>query len=404
MIMQSMTLFNKKYRVAFLMSHPIHYHIPLFKKMSQDGRIEPIVYFCSNFGVKEETDPLLGVKVKWDIPLLDGYKYKFLRNFSIRPSFKFWGQINPGIFLDLLKGRYDALVIYGYSYATNWIAIFGAWITGTPLILGGEMVLRPDRPLWKRAIKRAAMKFIFWRSRAFISIGSFSDKFYEYYGASDDKIFSTPYAVDNERFMEAKRKIDPLRDGLRGNFKIGKNDAIIIFMGKLVPGKRPLDLLKAYEILRIDYKISNIGLIFVGDGVLRPELEKYTEENNILNVHFAGFKNQSELPNYYAISDIFVSPSVSDVSPLVVNEAMCFSLPVIISNAVYSAYDYVKHGENGFIFGVGDTRRLSENLLELINDEKKRKKFGDKSLEIIKLHSYENQINGILSAVKKCKS
>lgn len=399
-----MALFNKKYRVAFLMSHPIHYHIPLFKKMTQDGRIEPIVYFCSDFGVKEETDPLLGVKVKWDIPLLEGYKYKFLKNFSLRPSFKFWGQMNPGIIPVLFKGKYDALVVYGYSYVTNWMAILGAWMTRTPIILGGEMVLRPDRPWWKRAIKWMAMKFIFWRSRAFISIGSFSDKFYKHYGVSDDKIFSTPYAVDNDRFMEAKKKIEPFRDELRKKLNIKTGDIAILFMGKLVSGKRPFDLLKAYEFLVFERKISNISLIFVGEGILRPELEKYAKENNIPNVYFAGFKNQSELPDYYAISDIFVSPSVSDVSPLVVNEAMCFSLPIIISDAVYSARDYVKQGENGFIFSVGNTRQLSENLSDLIGNGEKRKKFGGKSLEIIKLHSYESQIQGILSAVKKCES
>ncbi len=104
------------------------------------------------------------------------------------------------------------------------------------------------------------------------------------------------------------------------------------------------------------------------------------------------------------MADIFVLPSgVGETWGLVVNEAMCFSLPVITSDLVGCASDLVKSNENGYTFSVGDIDKLSEYLKELINNSKKRELFGKKSLEIVKNHSYENDIKGILECLKANK-
>ena len=81
------------------------------------------------------------------------------------------------------------------------------------------------------------------------------------------------------------------------------------------------------------------------------------------DVRFLGFKNQTELPEYYSLADIFVLPSgMGETWGLVTNEAMCFSLPVIVSDMVGCSLDLVIPGENGFIFAVGDTKKLTEHL------------------------------------------
>ena len=137
---------------------------------------------------------------------------------------------------------------------------------------------------------------------------------------------------------------------------------------------------------------------------MRLELEKYIKENNLRNVHFVGFKNQTELPQYYAMADIFVLPSgIGETWGLVVNEAMCFGLPVIISDMVGCGKDLVKHGENGYIFPLGDVEKLAEYLADLIKNSKKRKLFGKKSFEIIQDYSHKKDIEGILKALENIK-
>jgi len=89
---------NQPYRLAVLTSHPIQYQAPLWRKLAEHPQIDLTVYFCSDYGVTEKVDPGFGVKFKWDIPLLDGYRYKFLRNYSPKSNIRgFWGLFNPGI-------------------------------------------------------------------------------------------------------------------------------------------------------------------------------------------------------------------------------------------------------------------------------------------------------------------
>ena len=159
-----------------------------------------------------------------------------------------------------------------------------------------------------------------------------------------------------------------------------------------------MDLLRAYHSLTHNSKLI-IHLLFVGDGALRPELENYAKQHNLNGVHFAGFKNQTELPCYYAIADIFVLPSgAGETWGLAVNEAMCFSLPIVVSSMVGCGPDLVKEGINGYIFPMGNIKRLTLYLKDLTGDKEKRKLFGHKSGELIQAYSYEKDIKGMLQA------
>ena len=109
-----------KYKLAFLISHPIQYQTPFFKRLAQHPAVDLTVYYCTDFGVTARLDPGFGVGVKWDRPALEGYKYKFLRNYSPapdNPSSFFWN-LNPAIVSELFKKRYDAVIIHGYNYFT----------------------------------------------------------------------------------------------------------------------------------------------------------------------------------------------------------------------------------------------------------------------------------------------
>ena len=139
----------------------------------------------------------------------------------------------------------------------------------------------------------------------------------------------------------------------------------------------------------------------MGDGDLKPEMEKFVKDNKLDGVYFAGFANQGELPAYYAAADIFILPSTSqEVSPLVINEAMAVGLPVLVSGAVPSAQDFVKNGGNGYIFKVGDVDELAGRIKELAGDKSKIKKMGEESLRLIAPWSYEACVAGVLSALE----
>lgn len=94
----------KNYKIAVLTSHPIQHQVPLFKKIIKQSNIDLMVYYCcTDHGLKNSYDVGFGISFKWDIPLLDGYKYNFLKNYSITPSPSLWGQINLDVLKELRK-------------------------------------------------------------------------------------------------------------------------------------------------------------------------------------------------------------------------------------------------------------------------------------------------------------
>lgn len=387
---------GERYKIAILVSHPIQYQTPLFQKLAQHPALDLVVYFCWDFGTKKTYDVEFGKEVKWDIPLLDGYRYKFLPNFSFKPSSGFWGQINPSIIKEIKIGKYDAILVFGWNSLTNWLAFLTAFYRGIPVLLRGENPLSQEllKPKWKIVIKKNILGWLFKRIASLLYIGVENKEFYQYYGVPEQKLFFCPYAVDNERFIGESQRID--RREAKKKLGIGGKKVVILFIGKLIDKKRPLDLLRAYQELQNDDK----ALLFVGDGTLRTGMEDYVNRHNLADVHFVGFKNQSDLPNYYAASDILVLPSgLGETWGIVVNEAMCFGLPIIVSDVAGCGPDLVRHGENGFIFPVGDLKQLIGLLGSLMRDPVLRERFSEKSLTIIKNYSYDKDLEAILTAL-----
>ena len=187
---------------------------------------------------------------------------------------------------------------------------------------------------------------------------------------------------------------------IRKKLKIPEEALVMLFVAKLIPRKRPLDLIKAYEFLQNE----KVYLVFVGDGPERERIENYIKKKKLKNILLVGFKNQSELPTYYTIADIFVLPSEYDPSPKVINEAMNFSLPIITTNKVGTAYDLIKNGENGFIYPVGDIKKLADCLSRLIKNPELIKKMGRKSLEIVSEWNFDRDVEGIIKALNKIKN
>ena len=68
----------RPYRLAYFVSHPIQYQVPLLKLLSEQPDIELNVFFLSDLSTKQYTDTGFNQTVNWDIPLLKGYDYELL--------------------------------------------------------------------------------------------------------------------------------------------------------------------------------------------------------------------------------------------------------------------------------------------------------------------------------------
>ena len=96
-----------------------------------------------------------------------------------------------------------------------------------------------------------------------------------------------------------------------------------------------------------------------------------------------GFLDQSQIARAYVAADIFALVSSHDETwGLVVNEAMNFGLPIIVSDRVGSASDLVKDGHNGFVVPHDDLDALIARYRLVVSDDL-RTRFGEASRQMI---------------------
>lgn len=379
-------------KISFLLTHPIQYFSPLFLEIEKSKFSQFNVIYCEDT-TNGYYDNEFAKTINWDLDLLNGYKYTFLRNDIISRLFK---RCNFSIVNYLYTNKPDILIIHGWSYPTSIIAIITAKLLGIKIWLRAETPYIHEIKIskLKKVLKYIIFKYFFLKLfDKFLYIGIQNKLFYNYYGVFEEsKFIYTPYSVNNKMLQNLESNLKHNNLLFKEDLKINPNNFIILFSGKLIPKKRPFDLLKAFE----KANIKNSTLIFLGDGNLKSSLEKYVNDNSINNVIFVGFKNQSEIAKYYTIADLFVLPSgIGETWGLVVNEAMNFSLPIIVSNLVGCNSDLVVNNQNGFVYEYGNINQLSFYINEIYSNKNLQENAKTFSKNLVNNYDYAIIIKNI---------
>ena len=384
-------------KLVIIAPHPVQYHTPLFKEVEKLHNIESMVLYCDDIGVKPIYVDEFKTTIKWDVPLLDGYKYKFLRNYSRKVVNGFFSCINPALLSEIFKNKYDVVLIQGYDNLSCWLALFAAKLTGAKVIWRGESTLKgnEDSSFWKKFLKKIVLSRFFNVCDAVMYSCSGNKDYLQFYGVPESKLFPIPCAVDNEFFQSERRKYLGKENKIRKGLGIGEDDFVILFVARITENKRPMDLVKAIETI----KEKNITILFVGDGIEREIVEKYCKVNNV-KAKFVGFKNQTEISKYYSIGNLFVLISGYDNSPKAMNEAMNFEIPVICTKRAGTAYDLVKESENGFLVETGDIAAIAEKIAYLNQNRCLAREMGKKSWEIVKSWNFRENARSIEKVVQ----
>jgi glycosyltransferase involved in cell wall biosynthesis len=346
-------------------------------------------------------DSGFGHSLKWDVPLVDGYRHEFLPGIGRHGVVTAQRPINWGFTSRLTRARFDALWVHGYARWVNWIAILCAKARGLRVLVRDEATLfSAERSLMRRRAKRAFFSMLSMAGDAFLAIGSANRDYYLAHGVPSKRIFNMPYCVDNEFFAKGAQEAEVLVAQLRSDLEIEAAQPVILYASKFEPRKRPGDLLLAYEkvIARADPGLKP-QLLFLGDGELKASLEAEARRKGLGAVKFLGFRNQSELPRFYALCDVFVLPSTGEPWGLVVNEVMATGKPVVVSDQVGCARDLVHNGRNGFIFPAGDVNALATSLMRVLSNRDETARMGTASREIMAKWSFAEDIEGLRFAL-----
>ncbi len=382
------------------------YQVPIFKDLKKkldntNLNLKFVVLFGDDLSLKNTFSKAFQTSFSYGNWLIKGYNHKFLKNYARDPRAGFFSRINFGIFKELRKEKYDAILIHGYESLTSWLVMAAAKLTGTKIIWRGEAVLRGSEgnSSLKQVLKRFVLRKFFNSCDAIMFSCTGNKDYLKFYGVGDNKLFSIPCAVNNEFFQKERDKYIYEVDNIKSELDIDKDHLVILFSARFTSRKRPLDLLNA--LTKLDN--TKITVLFVGDGPERKKMEKFVLKNNI-NAVFTGFLSQIEISKYYSVSDIDIVISDYDPSPKAMNEAMNFRLPIIVSSVVGTAQDLVKDGQNGFIIKVGDIDTIAEKINYLNNNRNKLIEMGNKSFEIVQNWSYKEDVDGIIEAFNFLKN
>jgi glycosyltransferase involved in cell wall biosynthesis len=388
---------QRRFRLTILASHPVQYHVPFFRALAAHPGFEVTVLYCGAWGVEPYHDPGFGQRLAWDVDLVSGYSHSFLRNLSWCPNpSTFFGTISPEIVGIIRRNPPDALLVHGWSRATNWLGMFAAWATRVPVWMRGESTLLQHLGPAKLIVKRLSLRQLFPQVALFLAIGRRNQEFYEAYGVPRDRLVVVPYAADNKLFMKGAEREVAARRLTRRAFGLREDVPLVLFSGKLVAKKRPQDVLEACAIVA---HRATVALAYVGDGVERAALERRAWELGFTEVAFLGVQNQSALPALYSAADLLVLPSEFEPWGMVVNEAMCCGLPVVVSDKVGAAADLVTDGVNGFIYPAGDVSALGDRVLRLVKDEQLRREMAKESIRQITEWSVGRGVNTLARRV-----
>jgi glycosyltransferase involved in cell wall biosynthesis len=326
-------------QLGILDTHPIQYHTPLYQRLAARGNVKLAVLYLYDHGLRPVLDPSFGVPISWNIELLAGYRHDFL---------------NPGTgrsrrIADLCRWirAQDIVVIYGHS--NPWM-LFSAAVcrsSGIPYLLRGDSGPSGPSAGIRRAIRNRLAHVLVSASAGGLAVGKLNEEFYATFGAP--RITFAPHSVDNDRFADTP---ETGRDDLLARWGLDIRLPVIMFCGKLVEAKRPLDL--AAAVSRLTEPVSTV---FVGDGKLADPVRVMLAPGRGV---VTGFVNQTELPSYYHAADILVLPSQSEPWGLVVNEAMAAGVLPVVSDRVGAGPDLVEG--LGEIYPCGDVDALAAAL------------------------------------------
>ncbi|MEO6803814.1 MAG: glycosyltransferase family 4 protein [Granulicella sp.] len=393
---------HRPVRLAYLVSHPIQYQAPLLRRIAQEPDIDLTVLFGSDFSVRDYRDEGFGVGIKWDVPLLDGYKHEFLPNLRDTSGVSVTSPISHGIFTRL-KGRhgeppFDALWVHGYATVNAMQGILAANALGIPVLLRAESWLR-DRP---RTGLKLALKSLFFDilkrlTDATLPIGTYNTAYWDHYFGEDVPRFLMPYAVDNAYFQQRSLAAQSGRVALLAELDLDPTRPVILFASKLQHRKHCDDLLEAYLKLSPDGSEPLPYLLIVGDGEARPALE--ARAAGIKSVRFCGFRNQSELPRFFDLASVFVLPSRHEPWGLIVNEVMNAARAVIITDDVGCQPDLITDGIEGAVYPVRDIPALTAALERVLASPETAAAMGQRALERIQTWSFEEDVRGLRQAL-----
>ena len=397
---------QRQYKVTVVAPTCYYYQSDLFRDLTESPRISLKVYFCSEEGLTgQDVSRLHETTGDWGVgkELLDGFNYKFLKNYSPIGSYlKRFGLFNVGIWKEIKRESPDVVVLLAWNNPTFWLALLACSFYKIPVLYmtDANWEVELSKGKMQARLKGALLRrILFNRCLGFLCSGTANRRLFGHWGVAHEKLVDFAYSWGYQHFIDTAVELEPQRPKLRAELGIPEDSFVIIYCGRLSKEKNLFHLFDAFHRVRS----PNKTLVVVGDGNLKKPLLEFCANHHLDSVHFFGFQQRSQISKFYTISDALVLPSIRETWGIVVSEAMCFGLPPVISENVGAGEDLVEHGYNGFRYNHEEVETLANHLEQLMEfSEEQKELFRSRSLGRIKEWSNRDLAHSLVSYLDSC--
>ena len=340
-------------RVTVVSPEPTPYRAPLFDRIADRPEIELTVIYAAHT-VAGRT---------WSVE--PQHRHVFLRGIRLpaRKLLRHDYPVTPGILRALSESRPEVVAVTGWSTFPSQTAIAWCRARRIPYVLLVESHDLGPRSGWRRALKDAGVPPIVRNAASLLVVGTLARESMIARGASPERVRIFANTIDVERWTTRAERIQ----------RTARNGVLVLSVGRAVPEK-------GFDVLEQACKQAGVALDLVTGGL-----------------------TEDELARRYADADIFALLSRHEPWGVVVNEAAASGLPLVLSDRVGAARDLLRDGENGILVPADDVDATAKALRELSADPEKRRRFGERSRELVCGWSYEPSVENFVTAVLEAR-
>ncbi len=274
-----------------------------------------------------------------------------------------WGNLLKLVldFKRLVKEIQPDLIHAGPIQTCAFIAILSGFRPILSMSWGFDLMDDVHKNKWWEGVTRYTLK----RSTFFTSDANVTRDMAVNYGMNPEKTIIFPWGVDLEHFKPS-------------TFKLSNLQTFTLFCNRSWETRYGVDVL-ARAFVQVAQQNENVDLILLGGGSQGGKLRQILQSGDVLDrVSFGGQISQTDLPRWYHMADLYVSPSHVDGSSVSLMEALACGLPCLVSD-IPANKEWVVDDENGWLFRDGDANHLAEKILAAISQREKLPEIGRSS-------------------------
>lgn len=266
----------------------------------------------------------------------------------------------PALTLDfrrLTKEIKPDLIHAGPIQTCAFIAVLSGFRPILTISWGFDLMDDVHRNKWWEWATRYTLK----RSTFFTSDANVTRDKAVAYGMNPEKTIVFPWGVDLEHFSPSTFDV--------------RRSTFTLFCNRSWESRYDVDVL-ARAFVKVAQQNENVDLILLNGGSQGGKLRNILQSGGVLDrVTFGGQISQTDLPRWYHMADLYISPSHVDGSSVSLMEALACGLPCLVSD-IPANQEWVVDDENGWLFRDGDVNHLAEKILAAISQREKLPEIG----------------------------